>query len=70
VRVCSEKGRKDTVSKEEDMLGTAPCPPIAGELSIQKSDSLLIALDKWPFTESLISWCSLRNEWLGLQSLR
>jgi hypothetical protein len=69
VRISSEKGRTDTVSGEDDMLARQPRPPVAGELSIQKSDPLLIVLDVWPGTESLILWCSLRNEWLRLQSL-
>ena len=62
LRISRENRSSDTVSEQEDTLRRRqPCSPAAGERGGQKPDPLLIVLDIWTGTESLILWCSLRH---------
>jgi hypothetical protein len=62
LRISRENRSSDTVSEQLDTLRRRqPCCPAAGERSGQKPGPLLIVLDIWTGTESLILWCSLRH---------
>jgi len=61
LRISRKNRSSDTVSEGDTLRRRQPCSPATGESSDQKPDPLLIVLDIWTGTESLILWCSLRH---------